>query len=117
MNKTELEKELTTLFPEFCKYWDSEDIYREEDNSFLSHGLMTSFYHFFRDNFDAADVSDLKKFCEIIEDELKASSDGEIANAICTSFFELISDTKAGDALEPYLEKTIFEYVKRSWNP
>src|SRR5687767_7595891 len=108
MTKSELEKLLISLFPRFEGYWDKEDIHREDDRSFTAHGLMSSFFFYYKDNFENFNQDELQKFCNEIEKIVASDPDDKLdtANAICTSFLELIVGNKEGKALEPYLGKT-----------
>jgi hypothetical protein len=107
MDKNSLTSLLLSLFPGFAQYWDTEDIHRENDRSFTSHGLMSSFTHYFRSNWQHVSSESLTVFGDEIEKIVAAdpNDESEVANAICTCFLENIAGAEAGTALEPYLGK------------
>lgn len=107
MNKEELEGMLISFFPDFEESWKREDIDREEDGSFTAHGIMSSFTHFYRENFAKFDTKLLEEFCRAIETVVAADPDdkSDVANAICTCFLENIAGEGGGNRIEPYLGK------------
>lgn len=112
MNNEELESMLISHFPAFQAHWKREDIDREDDGSFTAHGIMSSFTHFYRGNYANLDSGLLKKFCCAIEEVVASDPNdkSEVANAICTSFLELIAGDVEGKRLEPYLGKACKEF-------
>ena len=112
MNKKELENMLISLFPAFEEYWEEEDIHKEADGSFTPHGIMSSFTHFYRENFATFDTSVLEEFCRTIETVVASDPDdkSDVANAICTCFLEMIAGDIEGKRIEPYLGKACKEF-------
>jgi hypothetical protein len=112
MEPTELEDFLISIFPGFKKYWEDEDIHKHEDKSIFTHGIMTSFAHYYHDNYEKFDNKSLESFCKKIE--IIVASDpndiSDVANAICTCFLEAIAYNKGGSILEPYLGKECKRY-------
>lgn len=107
MTKQEFLEKLSDLFPTFAEYWEAEDIHKEEDGTYTAHGLMSSFFHFFKENHSLCDEQTLHQaavlFEEIVESDPNDKS--EVANAICTSFLELLDEQKEGRCIEKYLGK------------
>ena len=93
MNKEEAEQVLITIFPDFKKLWEDEDIYRENDKLFTAHGLMRSFMLFFNENHNNITISQLERLGLIIEENMCKDPDGktEITNAIISEFLELLN--------------------------
>ncbi len=112
MDKKELESMLISLFPAFEEHWKQEDIDKEDDGSFTAHGIMSSFTHFYRENYANLDTDVLKKFCCVIEEVVAADPNdkSEVANAICTGFLELIAGDAEGKRLDPFLGKACKEF-------
>lgn len=115
MNKIEFESALIGIFPDFKKYWEDEDIFREEDLSFSAHGLMRTFLHFFRIENKNFNEKSLRKISRLIETELLSDPNGmqDMANAIYAEFLELI-DNEESRKLDQYLTKSCEEHYK-SW--
>lgn len=100
--------------PEFRKYWEQDDIYKEDDGTFTSHGVMSSFLDFFQNNFASLTTLQISVLCVEFEEIVSSDHDdsNSSANAICTMFLELLVDTPAGNRIEPYLGKQ----CKKFWN-
>ena len=105
---------LIEVVPDFEEHWRHEEIYKEDDGSFTSHGVMGSFLEFYQNNYEALSSIAISRLC--IEFEKIVSSDPDdsdlVANAICTMFLELLVDTEAGNRIEPLLGKSCKEF----WN-
>ena len=112
MNKEELETMLISLFPTFEESWKREDIHKEEDGSFTPHGIMSSFTYFYKENFAKFDTSTLEEFCRTIETVVASDphDKSDVANAICTSFLEMVAGEAEGKRIEPYLGKASKEF-------
>jgi len=107
MSDTEFEARILSSFPVFKTYWESEDIYKEENGSFLNHGLMKSLYHFYNFEYSALKVNELRNLGVELEAIISEnpSMENDRTNAIVLEFYELIVDTPKGKALEPYRGK------------
>jgi hypothetical protein len=114
MDKQEFRNRLIGLFPEFCHYWEAEDVHREDDGSLSAHGLMSSFFLFYQDkysSFNPVIVSELAGiFEEIVESDPNDQSD--VANAICTSFLELVDENREGKVLEKHLGRECEAFLR-----
>ena len=114
MDKTKFRDVLICLFPGFGSYWDDEDINREDDGSFTAHGLLSSFYFYYKAqylNFEEQTISELAtKLEEIVSAD--PSDESDVANAICTSFLELIDENREGKGLERYLGKECVKFLE-----
>lgn len=112
MNKKELENMLVFFFPAFEESWKQEDIHKEDDGSFTAHGIMSSFTHFYRENYADFDTALLEKFCRTIETVVASdpNDQSDVANAICTCFLEMIAGDTEGKKLEPYLGRACKEF-------
>lgn len=107
MEKHDLYKKLAALFPEFEKHWDIEDINREADGIYTAHGLMSSFFFFYLENYSNLDESAIRNTANLFENivESDPSDESDVSNAICTSFLEMLDKNKEGKVIEKYLGK------------
>lgn len=105
MNKTQFRDILISLFPGFESYWEDEDINREEDRSFTAHGLLSSFFFFYKEQYLDFEEKTIREFADKIEEIVSAdpNDESDVANAICTSFLELVDENSEGKVLEKYL--------------
>ena len=105
MDRMQFLAELISLFPAFENYWSEEDIHRETDGSYTAHGLLSSFFHFYQDEYDKVRDESVKMFALRIEAIVAADphDKSSVANAICTSFLELIDENREGRLLESHL--------------
>ena len=119
MDRTQFLAELISLFPAFENYWSEEDIHRETDGSYTVHGLLSSFFHFYQDEYGLLSSffhfyqdeyhkvrnETVKTFAFRIEAIVAADPHDKcnVANAICTSFLELIDEDREGRLLEAHL--------------
>jgi hypothetical protein len=114
MDKKQFRDVLIFLFPGFESYWDDEDINREDDGSFTAHGLLSSFFFFYKAqhlNLEEKTISELAtKLEEIVSADPNDESD--VANAICTSFLELVDENREGKVLEKYLGKECLKFLE-----
>jgi hypothetical protein len=96
---------LIGLFPGFREHWDDEDVHREADGSFTAHGLASSFFFFFRGNYRYLEGTSIERLAQLLEEVVSADPDdrSDVANAICTSFLELLDENREGRILEPHL--------------
>lgn len=96
---------LIGLFPAFREYWDDEDVHREADGSFTAHGLLSSVLFFFRGNYRSLEGTSIERLAEVLEAVVSGDPDdrSDVANAICTSFLELLDENREGGVLEPHL--------------
>ncbi len=115
MNKSELESLLISIFPGFQQYWDKEDINREEDGTFTPHGIMSSFFFYYKENYKNFSADMLRKFGNEIEKIVASDPNdtSDVANAICTSFLEMIAGEEEGKVIEPYLGKACKEFYSQ----
>ena len=107
MNDTEFENRIISAFPAFKSYWESEDIYREENGAFLNNGLMKSLYHFFNFEYSTVNSNELETLGKELEKIISENPtlDNDRTNAIVVEFYELMVDTSMGKVLEPYRGK------------
>lgn len=112
MNKSALESLLISIFPGFQQYWDKEDIHREEDGTFTPHGIMSSFFFYYKENYKNFSADVLREFSNEIEKIVASDPNdtSDVANAICTSFLEMIAGEEEGKVIEPYLGKACKEF-------
>jgi hypothetical protein len=105
MDKAEFKNILVSSFPAFEEWWDDEDINREQNGSYTAHGLLSSFFFFYKERYMNYVESDIREFADKIETIVAEDSNDEsdVANAICTSYLELLNKNKEGKVLEKYL--------------
>ena len=114
MDRSEFKEILVSFFPSFEGYWDKEDINREEDGSFTAHGLLSAFFFFYKENYTGFQESTLRIFASKLEDIVAAdpNNESDVANAICTSFLELLDQRQEGKILEKYLGSECASYLR-----
>lgn len=115
MERDELLRFLTKLFPEFSKNWGSEDNYFRNGDEYTVHGVCSQFSTYFKSA--CQDMSDSELHALFVELERIISADIEnsdlAANALCTCFLENIAQTNAGNLAKAYLgesSRRFFEY-------
>lgn len=105
---------LIGFVPEFENYWNQDIIFQEDNKSYTEHDVAGCFLEYYQVNYEKMSILILSTLC--IEFEKILLSDPEdkndSANAICTSFLEMLVDTPAGDKIERYLGVSCKEY----WN-
>ena len=114
MDKAEFKDNLVSYFPAFEGYWGEEYINKEKDGSFNAHGLLSSFFFFYKENHMNFHGSTVRDFADTLEEIVAAdpNDESDVANAICTSFLELINKKKEGMVLEQYLGTECSNFLK-----
>ena len=114
MDKAQFRDVLIQLFPAFGSHWDEEDINREEDGSFTAHGLLSSFFFFYKERYANFEEKTVIEFATKLEKIVSADPHdaSDVANAICTSFLELIDENREGKTLEKHLGKECLKFLE-----
>ena len=114
MNKAEFKDILVSLFPSFEAHWKDEDINREEDGSYTAHGLLSAFFFFYRENYTCFQESTVEHFANKLEEIVAAdpNDESDVANAICTSFLEMLDQKREGKMIEKFLGSECTGFLK-----
>ena len=114
MEKNELKNKLTNLFPEFDTYWIEEDIFKEEDETYTVHGLMSSFFFFYKEGHSTFNNVTIENVALMFKEVVASDPNDEstAANAICTSFLELLDEEREGKVLESYLGEECKKFLR-----
>jgi hypothetical protein len=95
---TEYIEKLSSLFPEFKEYWESDDACFNFGNDSTIYGVFSAFSHLVSDGLQKNNIGNKKELFLFIESVI--SQGGEPANAACTCFLENILN-RTPDIINP----------------
>lgn len=104
--------ELISIFSGFEKYWNNDDVCKQEDGSFTPHGLLMSFSGLYRTTYNSFSSSQCIALANLIEGVVSSDPKDKLplANAICTCFLENIAGDAEGEKLRPFLGASCLKY-------
>ena len=106
--------ELAATFPAFEAHWrDEENLFREEDGSFTSHGVFCDFADFYRERHASFSGEQLAALGGLIARH-RNDPESDIGNAAAVCFLENIAGDPCERVLAPHLDEAGRELL-RAW--